>query len=137
TVDRTKIGDNDNIGTVQQATFFGSVTTPSTASCLWGPGTSFNSFSADSDCPVATAAGNASAPATKIPAITFANMPAGEYLFITSNVLRSGSGSGDIAAFVFTEAASYGNFGGALLGPGSGSFGVYGGAISGRMKLNT
>lgn len=66
---------------VSQAQIFGTATVLGTASCAWAvTGSSYAVPAADSDCPVATVTGNASAPATKIPAITFASLPPGKYV---------------------------------------------------------
>jgi hypothetical protein len=72
---------------VSQAQFYGSVTTPGTSSsCQWTTtnSTTYVGFAVQSSCPTATAAGNASAPSTKIPAITFASMPPGDYYFVAN-----------------------------------------------------
>lgn len=64
--------------------FYGSLNYASTANCSWSissPTSTFTSFSNQGNCPSATVSGNASAPGTKIPGITFVSLPAGDYLF--------------------------------------------------------
>ena len=75
----TYLGDAANLTEVKD-NVFGSAFYPATASCQWvtSSGT-YASFSADSDCPTPDVAGNAAAPATKIPAITLTDLPAGTY----------------------------------------------------------
>ncbi len=72
-----------NVSQVNQATLLGSAKWPATANCEWsqsGAGT----FTADTDCTNPSGSGlsgQASAPATKVPGIRFANgLPPGEYL---------------------------------------------------------
>lgn len=74
---------------ISQAQFYGSVTTPGTSSCTWTTtnSTTYVGFAVQSSCPTATAAGNASAPSTKIPAITFTSMPPGDYYFVANGEL--------------------------------------------------
>lgn len=82
-VARVFVGDADNIGSVAQAEVVGTATIPTTASCQWNgsSGSTYSGYSADSDCPTATVTGKASAPATKVPAIRFADgLSAGNYL---------------------------------------------------------
>lgn len=87
--------------------FYGSVNTPQTANCSWtrsSPTSTFANFSADGDCPVATATGNASAPGTKIPAITFVSLPAGNYLFvITGRFALSGASAPEACSFTLND----------------------------------
>ncbi len=79
------LADGFNMAQVSQATFFGGATSAVTASCAWSTtSASFASFAADTDCPTATVSGNASAPATKIPGITFTSLPPGDYLVVVS-----------------------------------------------------
>jgi hypothetical protein len=81
---------------VAQAQWVGSLLWPVAASCLWSGTTTgaFTSFSADTDCGTATVAGLASQPATKIPGVTFASLPPGEYLVIaTANMAKIGADS--------------------------------------------
>jgi hypothetical protein len=93
-----------NVGSVAQATMHGSLTYAGTTNCGWSrtSNKTFGSFSADSDCPTPSVVGNASAPATKIPAITFNNMPAGEYLFMAQGVFYSDT-AGFNCSFRFSD----------------------------------
>lgn len=80
-IDDAFLGPARNIGTVAQATHFGSIKYPATASCQWartgGGSDSFGSFSADTDCGAASVSGLATAPGTKIPGLVFASIPPG------------------------------------------------------------
>lgn len=81
--DQTFLGSSPLVA-VSQASFYGAVKWPTAASCLWSRTSidSFADFSADSDCTFPTGGGiegYASAPATKIPAISFASLPPGDY----------------------------------------------------------
>lgn len=52
-----------------------------TTNCTWsGTSSTFANYSADTDCPTPSVTGVASAPGTKIPGMTFTNLPAGSYL---------------------------------------------------------
>lgn len=88
-------GKATNLSSIAQAQFYGSATWASTASCDWatsGTG-SWVDFSANASCPTPTLTGNAVAPATKIPAITFTNLPPGTYQIIFSGgMYDNGSG---------------------------------------------
>lgn len=55
------------------AQWVGSIIYPGTASCVWTSTTtdSFGNYSADTDCSSPTAAGNVSAPGTKVPGVVF------------------------------------------------------------------
>jgi len=69
----------------KQAALYGRLVTPLNAACDWpNSSTSFATAAADAGCPVPTAFGNASAPATRIPAITFSNLPAGKYRVVAT-----------------------------------------------------
>lgn len=86
TGDNAFLGGDFRLANLSQARDYGSVTWVGVSSCEWTRTgqTSLGDFSADSDCttPVGSnVTGNASAPATKIPGITFASMPAGTYEF--------------------------------------------------------
>ena len=88
-IDDCYLGKARNIGTVQQAIVYGSALYPTTTNCNWqSTSTAFASFATDADCPTPTVTGNASAPATKIPAITFASLPPGEYEVTVRGSLR-------------------------------------------------
>lgn len=81
-----------NVSQTNQAVLFGTLNYAQTSNCLWTRNNvAFGSFSADTDCPAPTVTGQASAPSTKIPAITFSNMGPGEYLFIFTGEFYQGS----------------------------------------------
>ncbi len=84
-VDEGYLGEARNIGTVQQALAYGSAIYPATASCNWTTtASSYSNFAAVSACPIPTLTGNATAPSTKIPGITFTSLPAGQYHVVAS-----------------------------------------------------
>jgi hypothetical protein len=61
-----------NMGKMAQAFLTGTANWPITALCSWdNTATSYANFPVDSDCPNPTVTGSVSAPATKVPAITF------------------------------------------------------------------
>lgn len=70
-----------NLSNVAQATLYGAINYSGATNCIWTTtSTSMANFSADTDCNTPTVKGNASAPGTKIPGITFSSLPPGEYL---------------------------------------------------------
>ena len=93
---RFERADDSRLQQVSQATLYGYLKYASTASCTWTTtSTTFVTFSADTDCATPTVTGNASAPATKIPAIKFATLPAGEYqVVLTGRFFKASNGSG-------------------------------------------
>lgn len=107
------LAEGFNIANVSQATFWGYARWPGTASCSWSTtGTSFASFSADSDCtnPAGSnLAGYAEAPATKIPAIKFSNLPPGEYQIFAK--WNNGSGGGPQCYARLTDGTNHQNQG--------------------------
>jgi hypothetical protein len=105
-LDDCYVGRNTNIGSVAQATFYGEVVWPGTTNCVWSRNSnqSWGSFSADADCttPATTnIRGAASAPATKIPAGRFLNMPEGEYRFVATGGFQASGGNG--CSYRFTD----------------------------------
>lgn len=81
---------------VAQSGLYGALNYAGTASCSWTTNTAaMLAFSANTNCPAPTVSGNASAPATKIPGITFTSMPPGDYLFIVNSGARCDKGSGN------------------------------------------
>lgn len=97
------LGAARNIGTVAQAQFLGGINYTSATSCSWSvSNTSFTNYSADTDCATPTVTGNASAPSTKIPGITFASLPPGSYYIVATGVFRNDSGANGVA-FRFSD----------------------------------
>jgi len=90
------LAEDFNIFQVSQATLYGSAFTPLTANCTWARtgSTTLGDFTAIAACPVATVTGQASAPATKIPAITFSSLPAGEYYIVATGSFFGSAGTG-------------------------------------------
>ena len=81
-IDNAHLGSDIRVADISQATLYGAITYAGTSNCEWTTGDtggSFTAFGADTDCPAPTTVGSASAPATKVPAITFATLPPGEY----------------------------------------------------------
>lgn len=81
---------------VSQSSLYGSIKYPATANCLWSTNTSasFISYTADTDCATPSTTANASAPATKIPGLTFSYLPPGEYLIVSTGQFTRGAGTG-------------------------------------------
>ena len=86
------LAENFNISNVSQASMYGALRYPGTALCTWNSssGTVAN-YAADTDCSAPTASGNASAPGTKIPGITFSALPPGEYAVSIQGLLTTGA----------------------------------------------
>lgn len=77
------LADGTYLTDVSQASLYGTITYPGTASCVWSTtSTTYANFGADTDCGTAVATGAASLPGTKIPGITFASLPPGNYYFV-------------------------------------------------------
>lgn len=96
-----------NVNQVSQAQLYGAVIWPSTASCDWTrTSTSQGGFSADADCTLPAGSniiGNASAPATKIPAITFSTMPPGHYKFTATGAFAKNNTSAGSSGWRFHD----------------------------------
>jgi hypothetical protein len=94
-VDDCYVGTARNIGTVAQAYLVGQVKITGCASNWTTNSTSLAAFSAQTSC-VYTASGQASAPGTMIPGITFASLPPGNYALkyegLVNNTYSSVSG---------------------------------------------
>lgn len=82
-IDECYIGEASNLAQVTQSQVFGGATYPATTNCTWTTsGTSYANYSADSDCTSPAGSnlrGFASAPATKVPGVTFSFLPPGKY----------------------------------------------------------
>jgi len=91
-IDDCKISLADNIGTVAQANIYGGVTWVGATGCQWTHASNQNSYvsyTANSNCTLPTGGnltGKATAPATKIPAVTFATIPPGDYEIIATGM---------------------------------------------------
>lgn len=125
--------DGFNLSQVNQATFLGQVRTPVTASCTWTTtSTSFASFSANASCPVATASGSVSAPATKIPGLVINNASPGEYLFVATGFFQhTAAGEG---YYEFSDGTNVSGING-FYGSASGNQGVP--SVIGKLSLTT
>lgn len=99
-VGRVYWGKATNIGSVAQATFWGSAKHPATANCEWGQ-SGAGTFTADTDCTTPTVTGNASAPSTKIPGIRFSSgLPPGEYLVMAIGSFSCNNASNNCVAAI-------------------------------------
>lgn len=89
-VDDAYLGSNQNIVNLNQAKLIGSVTITG-CTTNWGTtSTTFAEFPTQTGCSYSTN-GLALAPSTNIPAIKFANLPAGDYRIEYEGALRQGS----------------------------------------------
>ncbi len=89
-VDKAYVGLATNIGTASQATLYGASNYVGVANCIWTTTSgTYANFAADTDCNTPTGVNNGSAPSTKIPAVTFASLPPGDYLFVASDFVLS------------------------------------------------
>lgn len=97
------LAEGFNIGSVSQASFFGSITYAATANCNWqnsGNATqTYQNFSADTDCPTPTVSGFVSAPGTKIPAAVISSLPPGNYMVVATGVFQGGATAINNAVF--------------------------------------
>lgn len=93
-VDNCYVGPDRSIRESNTASVYGTLTYAGVASCDWtGTGTTtFQSYSADTDCNAPSVTGSASAPATKIPGVTFNSLAAGTYQ-VTFNFRVNSAGS--------------------------------------------
>lgn len=120
---------------VSQSSLYGSIKYAAATNCIWTTtSTSFVSYAADTDCSTPTTSGNATAPATKVPGLTFGYLPPGEYLIVASGQFQRGGGVAAADVFFrftdgssFTAIQSYGMTAGTLSTP----------VISGRLNLTT
>lgn len=72
------------------AGLYGTATSDATTDCNWlYTSSSWGGFPDTSACPIPTVTQNAVAPATKIPGVTFATLPAGSYQVTVSGVLAA------------------------------------------------
>jgi hypothetical protein len=128
------LAEGFNVMQVSQAQYVGSVSAPGTTSCSWSTtSTTFTNFSAVAACPVPTADGSVSAPATKILGVLIPNYAPGEYLII-ANAAFTRSNVDQYPFFRFsdgtnvtTEQASYV----------SGASYIQGGNLIGRIRNTT
>jgi hypothetical protein len=101
------VGLATNMANVAQAEFVGAVKWNATTNCLWmigGNVTSYGNFPADADCTTPTSGdieGQASAPSTKVPGITFANLKPGRYIFTATGSMQTGGGSGTAGGIAY------------------------------------
>ena len=87
------------------AKFLGSIEYDGAANCSWSTTTSgsWASYTADADCNTASASGLASAPGTKIPAITFSAIPAGRVVVTAVGYLGQTASNAGAVYFRFFD----------------------------------
>jgi len=102
------LGAATNVGSVAQATMIGSATHATASNCFWTTtSTSFANFAADADCPTPTVTGSASAPATKVPGITFASLPPGDYqLFVYASFAPASGSPAAVQRYVVSDGST-------------------------------
>jgi hypothetical protein len=92
------IGLGSGSSSVAQSVLYGAITHPKATNCNWSTtSTTYTAFAADSDCTTPTGSnlyGRASAPATKIPGITFASLPPGDYYVVANGIFTKGNFDG-------------------------------------------
>ena len=124
-------GKASNVGTVAQASLYGTVTTVGTTDCRWTvtSNQSFSNYAADTDCNTAVATGNASAPSTKIPGITFQTLPPGQYLIKAVGYFYNTSLARE-CSFRFSDGTNHSSPATLYTGSGTGSDGNLEGVIT-------
>jgi hypothetical protein len=94
-IDDCIISSADNIGSVAQASLYGTLKYAPTANCEWSSSsTSLAAFSADTDCATPAVTGGVVAPSTKIPGFTMNNLGPGTYK-VTAQFLAGRGGTSD------------------------------------------
>lgn len=100
--------DEWNLSQVSQASQYGTLNYAATLNCTWpNTNTSYTDFPLDSDCPTPTVTGNASAPATKIPGVTFSTLPPGDYLVMVG-ITTSKAGGPSLVGYRWHDGTSSG-----------------------------
>jgi hypothetical protein len=106
-----------------QASFVGSVLWPAAASCDWtSTSTSYATNTANSSCTFPSGSGikgTAAAPATKIPAITFASLPPGKYVVKAIGGLANAGSPNNVCTFNFSDGTSMGDTDGTVFSAGA------------------
>lgn len=108
-VDDCYVGPARNLSQVSQSQFYGEAVWPAASGCNWLiTQTAFTSdFSANASCTTPTGGnlrGNAQAPATKIPGVTFNTLPPGDYLIMARGAFyRGAAASSNTGRFRFYD----------------------------------
>lgn len=96
-----------NISQVSQASMYGYAKWTDTGGCQWSASQgSFANFAADNDCTSPSGsnlAGNASAPTTKVPGISFATLPPGEYQIFAYGFFWKNNTTGSACDWQFSD----------------------------------
>lgn len=96
-VDDCYVGTNRNISQMSQAQFMGAMVISGCAGVWSTTGGAYGNPSAQTGCTY-TASGSASAPATMLPAIKFASLPAGEYVMQAESAFEASATAGASSA---------------------------------------
>lgn len=112
--DAAYAGITQNVPVPQSASLWAKGSWAPASSCTWSITTStWQNFSANTNCNNPTTVGYASAPGTKIPGITISNLPAGDYqVILTGSIYATGTGnpSGQMRVSDGTNTSSAGGF---------------------------
>jgi hypothetical protein len=106
------LAEGFNLSQASQAQFYGSATWVGTANCSWSTTAAIGNFSADSDCTTPVGSnlkGNASAPATKVPGISFATMPQGDYYFVANGYFYKNGTASSAVGYRFSDGTNTSN----------------------------
>lgn len=110
-IDGCILGDASNLSNVSQSKLYGAANWPATASCSWSTtSSSFGNYSADSDCTTPAGSnliGNATAPATKIPGVTFSSLPPGDYLFVSTGSFAHNDANATACYFRYSDGTNF------------------------------
>lgn len=119
--DKAFVGPALNVQQISQAQYLGKITYAFATSCIWSvtPGTTFTSYSADTDCSTPSVTGQVTAPATKIPGIVLANYTPGYYLMIAKGTFEHGGTSASIG-WRFTDGTNNSDWAGGVENTGNG-----------------
>lgn len=103
-VDQCYVGSATNLAQLSQASMYGAAIWPPTASCTWSSSsTSFTNFATVAACTSPTGSnliGYASAPATKVPGITFASLSPGEYQIVVTGPIYLQNGASSAPSYL-------------------------------------
>ena len=110
-LDNAFVGLSSPFQNAPGAKLMGTLRYSATAGCQWSTSsTTYTNLALNASCPTPTVTGNAVAPATKIPAITFTSLPAGTYYVTAQSALQLNTAS--ISALEYARITDGTNFGG-------------------------
>ena len=125
-----------NISQVSMASVYGTAKWVGVASCAWTTVGAFANFAADTDCTSPTGSnltGYASAPATKVPGISFTNLPPGEYIVTAQGWFRDATGDTNDCSFRLHDGTTAGTASDVFVSGGLSSIGT----VIGRFVYTT